>query len=117
IYAVPLQYHAEGLDAEVLRHFGLTAPAPELAFWSDILDRYEHPEGEVTIGVVGKYVGLPDAYKSLNEALVHGGMANRVRVNVRWLDAELFEADDDAIAAQREPTDRLPCSRRVGGER
>ena len=103
IYAVPLQYHAEGLDAEVLRHFGLTAPAPELARWTDILDRYEHPEGEVTIGVVGKYVGLPDAYKSLNEALVHGGMANRVRVNVRWLDAELFEAGDEEIAARLEP--------------
>ena len=103
IYAVPLQYHAEGLDDEVLRHFGLTARLPDMSGWSDILDRYQHPEGEVTIGVVGKYVGLPDAYKSLNEALVHGGMANRVRVNVRWLDAELFEKDDDEIAARLEP--------------
>ena len=103
IYAVPLQYHAEGLDAEVLRHFGLTARLPDMAGWSDVLDRYEHPEGEVTIGVVGKYVGLPDAYKSLNEALVHGGMVNRVRVNVRWIDAELFEQDDDEIAARLEP--------------
>jgi CTP synthase len=103
IYAVPLQYHREGLDDEVLRHFGLTAPAPDLASWDDILDRYEHPEGEVTIGVVGKYVGLPDAYKSLNEALVHGGMANRVKVNIRWIDAELFEKDDDEIAARLEP--------------
>src|SRR5688572_10626104 len=74
IYAVPLQYHAEGLDAEVLRHFGLSSPAPDLATWVDIVDRYQNPEGEVTIAVVGKYVGLPDAYKSLNEALVHGGM-------------------------------------------
>ncbi|MDP3674585.1 MAG: CTP synthase [Novosphingobium sp.] len=103
IYAVPLQYHAEGLDAEVLRHFGLTARLPNMSGWADIVDRYQHPEGEVTIGVVGKYVGLPDAYKSLNEALVHGGMANRVRVNVRWLDAELFEKDDDEIAARLEP--------------
>ena len=103
IYAVPLQYHREGLDHEVLRHFGLTAPAPDLARWNDILDRYEHPEGEVTIGVVGKYVGLPDAYKSLNEALVHGGMANRVKVNIRWIDAELFEKGDDEIAARLEP--------------
>ena len=103
IYAVPLQYHAEGLDAEVLRHFGLTARLPDMSGWSDIVDRYEHPEGEVTIGVVGKYVGLPDAYKSLNEALVHGGMANRVRVNVRWIDAELFEQGDDEIAARLEP--------------
>ena len=103
IYAVPLQYHAEGLDAQVLRHFGLTAPAPDLARWDDILDRYQNPEGEVTIGVVGKYVGLQDAYKSLNEALVHGGMANRVKVNIRWIDAELFEAGDDEIAARLEP--------------
>lgn len=103
IYAVPLQYHAEGLDDEVLRHFGLTAPAPELARWLDIVDRYQNPEGEVTIGVVGKYVGLQDAYKSLNEALVHGGMAHRVKVNIRWLDAELFEQDDTTIAAHLEP--------------
>jgi len=103
IYAVPLQYHAEGLDAEVLRHFGLSSPAPELSRWVDIVDRYQNPEGEVTIGVVGKYVGLPDAYKSLNEALVHGGMANRVKVHIRWIDAELFEQDDAEIAARLEP--------------
>lgn len=103
IYAVPLQYHAEGLDAEVLRHFGMTAPQPDLAVWDDIVDRYQNPEGEVTIGVVGKYVGLQDAYKSLNEALAHGGMANRVKVNVRWIDAELFEREDSEIAAHLEP--------------
>jgi len=103
IYSVPLQYHAEGLDAEVLRHFGLDAPSPDLARWQDIVDRHQNPEGEVTIGVVGKYVGLPDAYKSLNEALVHGGMANRVKVNIRWIDAEIFEQDDSAIASQLEP--------------
>ena len=103
IYAVPLQYHAEGLDAEVLRHFGLSTPEPDLARWDDIMARYSHPEGEVTIGVVGKYVVLQDAYKSLNEALVHGGLAHRVKVNIRWIDAELFEQDDDAIVAQLEP--------------
>ena len=103
IYAVPLQYHAEGLDEQVLVHFGLEAPPPDLSRWSDIMDRYENPEGEVTIAVVGKYVGLPDAYKSLNEALVHGGMANRVRVKIRWIDAEIFEQDDSAIAAELEP--------------
>jgi CTP synthase len=103
IYAVPLQYHAEGLDAEVLRHFGLSSAAPDLARWTDIVDRHQNPEGEVTIGVVGKYVGLQDAYKSLNEALVHGGMAHRVRVNVRWIDAELFERDDSEISARLEP--------------
>ncbi|MFN3553158.1 MAG: CTP synthase, partial [Novosphingobium meiothermophilum] len=103
IYAVPLQYHAEGLDSEVLRHFGLSAPLPDLSRWTDIVDRFQNPEGEVTIGVVGKYVGLQDAYKSLNEALVHGGMANRVRVRIKWLDAELFEKDDAEIAATLEP--------------
>ena len=103
IYAVPLQYHAEGLDAEVLHHFGLTSPLPDLGRWEDIVDRYQHPEGEVTIGVVGKYVGLPDAYKSLNEALVHGGMANRVKVNIKWIDAELFEEGDEEIVTRLEP--------------
>ena len=104
IYAVPLQYHAEGLDSEVLRGFGITdAPEPDLSRWYDIVDRYENPEGEVTIGVVGKYVGLQDAYKSLNEALIHGGMANRVRVRIKWIDAEVFEQDDAAIAARLEP--------------
>ncbi|WP_374592849.1 CTP synthase [Sphingosinicella sp.] len=94
IYAVPLQYHAEGLDREVLRAFGIEAEAsPNLSRWDDIMDRLNNPEGEVTIGVVGKYVGLQDAYKSLHEALVHGGIANRVKVNVKWLDAELFEGE------------------------
>ncbi len=107
IYAVPEQYHAEGLDDAVLHHFGLTAPLPDMSGWADIVDRYQHPEGEVTIGVVGKYVGLPDAYKSLNEALVHGGMANRVKVNIRWIDAELFEAGDDEIVSRLEPLDGI----------
>src|SRR3546814_13199636 len=75
IYAVPLQYHGEGLDAQVLRHFAMDAPAPDLSRWVDIVDRYENPEGEVTIAVVGKYVGLPDAYKSLNQPPVHGATA------------------------------------------
>jgi CTP synthase len=105
IYGVPLQYHAEGLDREVLRAFGIETPpaSPNLSRWSDIMDRLENPEGEVTIGVVGKYVGLPDAYKSLHEALVHGGIANRVKVNIRWIDAELFEKDGEDVAAQLEP--------------
>ena len=105
IYAVPLQYHGEGLDAEVLKAFGiLPGLAPDLSRWVEIVDRLTNPEGEVTVGVVGKYVGLQDAYKSLNEALVHGGIANRVKVNIDWIDAELFESDDDAqIAARLEP--------------
>jgi CTP synthase len=104
IYSVPLQYHAEGLDSEVLRAFGITdAPAPDLSAWDDITDRYFNPEGEVTIGVVGKYVGLQDAYKSLSEALVHGGLAHRVRVRVRWIDAELFEQSQVDIVGELEP--------------
>jgi CTP synthase len=105
IYGVPLQYHAEGLDREVLRAFGIETPpaSPNLSRWTDIMDRLENPEGEVTIGVVGKYVGLPDAYKSLHEALVHGGIAHRVKVNIQWLDAELFEESEDEVAARLEP--------------
>jgi CTP synthase len=104
IYAVPLQYHAEGLDFEVLRAFGITPKlAPDLRRWEDILDRQQNPEGEVTIGVVGKYVGLQDAYKSLNEALIHGGLANRVKVNINWIDAEMFEGPDSDVAARLEP--------------
>ena len=104
IYSVPLQYHGEGLDSEVLRAFGITdAPEPDLSRWYDVVDRHSNPEGEVVVGVIGKYVGLQDAYKSLNEALIHGGMAHRVRVRIKWLDAEVFEQDDDAISAQLEP--------------
>ena len=104
IYSVPLQYHEAGLDDEVLRGFGITdAPKPDLSRWDDVVDRRENPEGEVTIGVVGKYVGLQDAYKSLNEALVHGGMANRVKVNIRWIDAEVFEGDEEEIISALEP--------------
>lgn len=104
IYDVPLQYHKEGLDDEVLRAFRIDgAPAPDLSRWDDIMDRLDHYDGEVTIGVVGKYVGLPDAYKSLNEALVHGGIANRAKVHIRWLDAEMFEHPDANLAAELEP--------------
>jgi CTP synthase len=102
IYDVPLQYHAEGLDDQVLAAFGITdAPAPVLTRWSTITEALHNPEGEVTIGVVGKYTGMKDAYKSLTEALVHGGIANRVKVNIQWLDAEDFERED--IAARLEP--------------
>ena len=84
-------------------YFTLTAPEPDLARWNKITTLYQNPEGEVTIGVVGKYVVLQDAYKSLNEALVHGGLANKVKVNIKWLDAEIFEKDDGETAALLEP--------------
>ena len=95
IYDVPIAYHREGLDREVLEAFGIEgAPEPDLARWRAISDRIANPEGSVTIAVVGKYTGLPDAYKSLNEALVHGGIANRVKVRVEWIESEIFEKQD-----------------------
>jgi len=104
IYSVPLQYHRAGLDEQVLAAFGLAnAAVPDLARWTAIMERLQSPEGEVTIGVVGKYMGLKDAYKSLTEALVHGGIANRVRVNIRWIEGELFEEPAADIAALLEP--------------
>src|SRR4029079_9304833 len=104
IYDVPLSYHAGGLDDEVLKAFGIIdAPEPDLTRWDEIMDRIDHHDSEVTIGVVGKYVGLPDAYKSLREALVHGGIANRAKVNIQWIDAELFEHPEPDVAAELEP--------------
>ena len=104
IYDVPLQYHGEGLDDQVLAAFGITdAPAPILDRWQAISQALHNPEGEVTIGVVGKYTGMKDAYKSLTEALVHGGIANRVKVNIRWLEGEIFENPDADVIAQLEP--------------
>ncbi|HAH09102.1 MAG TPA: CTP synthetase [Alphaproteobacteria bacterium] len=92
IYLAPLSYHEQGFDTQVLEHFGLSeAPAPDLTRWRKIAKRVTEPEGEVKIGVVGKYTELKDAYKSLTEALAHGGLANKVRVSLRWLDAEIFE--------------------------
>jgi CTP synthase len=97
IYDVPIAYHEEGLDGEVLAAFGIDpAPKPRMERWHEISDRIHNPEGEVTIAVVGKYTGLKDAYKSLNEALSHGGMANRVRVKLDWIESEVFEKEDPA---------------------
>ncbi|MEO6395484.1 MAG: CTP synthase, partial [Devosia sp.] len=97
IYDVPLAYHHEGLDREVLAAFGITdAKAPDLAKWQEVSTRLHNPEGEVNIAIVGKYTGLKDAYKSLSEALVHGGIANRVKVNLNWIDSEIFEREDPA---------------------
>ena len=95
IYAVPISYHAEGMDREVLRHFGLPADGePDLSRWEAIVDAVRAPEGEVRIAVVGKYTNLLDSYKSLAEALTHGGIANRVKVQLDWVDSEIFEQDD-----------------------
>ena len=95
IYDVPMAYHRAGLDGEVLRAFGIeTADGPDMRRWADVSDRVHNPEGEVNIAIIGKYTGLKDAYKSLIEALAHGGMANRVKVNLDWIESEVFEKQD-----------------------
>jgi CTP synthase len=94
IYRVPISYHKEGMDDQVCRYFRLTPPPPDLRRWEEIVERATKPEGEVTIAVVGKYTGLLDAYKSLAEALTHGGIANNVRVEMNWIDSEIFERED-----------------------
>ena len=94
IYDVPVNYHHEGLDAQVCRHFGIDSPDPDLSGWKRIAERVTKPEGEVSIAIVGKYTGLLDAYKSLSEALTHGGIANNVKVNLDWIDSEVFESGD-----------------------
>ncbi|MEZ5911827.1 MAG: CTP synthase [Paracoccaceae bacterium] len=97
IYEAPLAYHRAGLDQAVLDAFGIApAPRPNLGRWEDVMDRLTNAEGEVRVAIVGKYTQLEDAYKSIAEALTHGGMANRVRVRAEWIDAEIFEREDPA---------------------
>ena len=97
IYDVPRAYHEAGLDAEVLAAFGIEpAPKPDLSRWRGVTERIWNPEGEVTIAIVGKYTGMKDAYKSLIEALHHGGIANKVKVNLDWIESEVFENEDAA---------------------
>ncbi len=96
IYEVPVAYHKEGLDTQVCAHFGLNSKNPDLQQWQDISQSVANPEGEVTIAIVGKYTSLKDSYKSLSEALAHGGIANRVKVNLKWVDSELFENEDES---------------------
>ena len=97
IYEAPLAYHEQGLDQAVLDAFGITpAPKPKLDVWEDVKDRVNNPEGEVKVAIVGKYTQLEDAYKSINEALTHGGMKNRVKVRIEWVDAEIFDREDAA---------------------
>ncbi len=116
IYEVPLAYHEQGLDREVLAAFGLTeAPPPDLERWQRIAHAIANPEGEVTIAIVGKYTGLKDAYKSLNEALMHGGIANSVRVNLDWIESEVFESPK--IPPSPRTCRRHPGARRLRGAR
>ena len=97
IYEAPLAYHREGMDQAVLDAFAISpAPKPDLSIWEDVADRIYNPEGVVRVAIVGKYTQLEDAYKSIAEALTHGGMANRVKVQAEWIDAEIFEREDPA---------------------
>ncbi len=97
---MPNRYHAEGLDDQVLEVFGIKAQPPKLDRWKEIVHRVRQPEGEVKIAVVGKYTKLKDAYKSLNEALVHGGIANNVKVGIEWVESEVFETPGAVTALE-----------------
>lgn len=100
IYAAPLAYHEAGLDVQVLKAFGLDASTePDLSRWKNVVQRVVAPENRVKIAIVGKYTGLKDAYKSLAEALAHGGIANNARVDIEWIESEIFEKDETALAA------------------
>jgi CTP synthase len=102
IYRVPIAYHDVGLDTQLLRVFGLdNAPEPDLSRWRDVVERVKNPEGEVRIAVVGKYMQVKDSYKSLSEALTHGGLANNVKVHLDWIDSEVFERDDAAAFLEK----------------
>ncbi|WP_270936597.1 CTP synthase [Falsiroseomonas oryzae] len=103
IYAVPISYHDEGLDREVLRHFNLSFYGePDMKRWQRIVQAVRAPEGEVTIAVVGKYTNLLDSYKSLAEALTHGGIAHNVKVRLDWVDSQIFEAGDEEAVKRLE---------------
>jgi CTP synthase len=96
IYEVPMSLVSEGLDEQIIRLLHLQAGPRDMSRWLGMLEKIEHPEGEVRIGVVGKYVQLEDAYKSLREALMHGGLAHRMRTVIEWVESEEIESRDDA---------------------
>ncbi len=98
IYEVPLTYHAQGLDRQVMDSFGIEDVKDlDLSVWEDIVKNIKAPESEVTIAIVGKYTNLTDSYKSLNEALIHGGIKNKVKVSLKFIEAEIFETEDPEI--------------------
>jgi CTP synthase len=97
IYEAPSHYHHAGFDTQVLRVFGIDAPPPDIAKWDSVVSHLKNPEGEVRIAVIGKYIQVKDSYKSLSEALTHGGIANNVRVHMDWIDSEIFDRDDAAV--------------------
>jgi len=93
IYEVPLIYHREGLDAKIVDLLNIWTGQPKLTMWENVVDKFHNPSNDVTIGIVGKYVNLTDSYKSLNEALVHGGIANNCRVKLKFIDSEKIEEE------------------------
>ena len=97
IYQVPLAYHSQGFDTQICRHFNLDEQKPDLKRWQSIAHDFENPEGKITIAIVGKYTSLQDSYKSLGEAITHGGIANKLKVEVEWIDSEVFETENDDI--------------------
>lgn len=98
IYMVPISYSHEGMDRQVCKHFGIECEGePDLSKWENIVETIRHPEGEVKVAVVGKYTQLLEAYKSINEALSHGGIANKYKVRIKWIDSELLEKSDPDI--------------------
>jgi len=98
IYEVPLGLSAEGLDDQIVRMLNLPQTERKMDAWEHLVERVHNPMGEVSIGVVGKYVGLEDAYKSLREALVHGGLTHNLKTNIHWIEAESLESDEDPVA-------------------
>ena len=111
IYEAPLAYHAAGLDQAVLDAFGISpAPRPNLTRWQQVVDAVHNPDGEVRIAIVGKYTQLGDAYKSIAEALTHGGIANRVKVHAEWLDSEVFETEDPAPGSRTSTASSSPAA-------
>jgi CTP synthase len=105
IYKVPLYFRAEGLDDQILDHFGIEAAAAELADWEALVKRVDSASDVVRIGMVGKYTQLSDAYLSVNEALGHGGFHNHARVEIRWVDAEGLDGED--VARELEECDGI----------
>ncbi len=111
IYEAPIAYHHQGFDTQVLKVFGMAdAPMPDLSRWNRVVDHVRNPEGEVRIAVVGKYMQVKDSYKSLSEALTHGGIANNVRVRMDWIDSEIFERDDAASSSRASTASWCPAA-------
>ncbi|MBI4211189.1 MAG: CTP synthase [Deltaproteobacteria bacterium] len=107
IYDVPILFHREGLDDKVVELLGIWTKDPQLTAWTDLAAKVRNPKGSVTIGIVGKYVHLTDSYKSLNEALRHGGIANNLSVKLDFIDSELLEGNETSACARLQSLDAI----------